>query len=423
MKEIEFKLRFLLNSITLKALEIKDISDSKRVLEFNAVNCDSRKLQAFCAGIGETTFFPMFGVPLTPHSKIHTVIFCEIAVGNSLFVSKEYSKTLDPPKGFDSFIVEENDTLGFLSDKDISISKFSYAIKDQKKIIPLFEVVFEYDAEFEAISRNSDVCHKCKKNPSFMFCPSERANFCKQCDMQVHCDDFLKRHRRIYFSDVGQKKFICCSYHSGRVIEYFCETCMEPICTECKMTGKHSAREFFDHSIISFLDACQLFKGKITSEHKSFTAARGVCNKELDRFKDKIAAFKENIGSTRKEIEREFKNLMLQLDNIENGQRQIINAKYLDRVCKCERLERIEAFSADLDPADLLTQYKNISDTQKTESAVVFDKIEFDKVEVQGKMAIKTPKNTNLRIPSSDSKDKAIKWRIETLHISERDQA
>lgn len=420
MSEIEFKLKFLLNSMTLKVLEITDMTDPKRLLDFNALHCDSKKIQAFCCSINDITYFPMMGVPIDKKEKIHKAIFCEVSIGESLFVSKEYSKSLETPQGFGSFIIEENDTLGFISDQEIPISKFCYAIKDSKRILPLYEVVFEYDQEFEIISRKNDICHRCKKNKSVMFCPSERANFCEDCDSQVHYDDFLKRHRRLYFSDVGQKKFICCAHHLGRVVEYFCQTCMEPICTECKMMGRHATKEFYDHDIVTFLDACHLLKSKILDEQQSVLIVKDSCNKEICNFKEKIGNFKDNIAAVRQKIEQEFKALLFQLDNIENSQRQIINAKYLERLCKSETIKRIEAYSNDLDPADLLTQYKCISDLQSNGVSLVFDKLNINKLDIQGKITLKIPLNTNMRTPVSKEKDRAIKWRIETLHISDK---
>lgn len=423
MNKIEFKLKFLLNSLTLKVHEIVDISDPKRVVEFNSHNCDSRKIQAFCSGISETTRFPMLCVPLTPKSKMHKVYFCEISVGNSLFVGQEYANTLDIPKEFGSFIVEDSDALGFLTEHDIDISRFSYVIKDQRRILPLYQIVFEYDEEFERISRGSSICHRCKKAQAIMFCPSERANFCTECDAQVHYDDFLKRHSRIYFSDVKQKKFICCSHHPCKVVEHFCQTCMEPICTECKITGKHSSREYADHCITSFIEACQMLSSRIHEDQAKLIDPLESCDKEVGRFRDKIESFRSNVSSVRKQIEREFRNLTLQLDTIENSQRQIINAKYLDRMYKKELIRRMDSYPKDLDPADLLSEYRNISEQRERESHIVFDKVEIDKVELQGRLSLKSPKEEGLRTPRSETKDKSVKWRIETLHITKEDDS
>ncbi|ELA41398.1 uncharacterized protein VICG_01503 [Vittaforma corneae ATCC 50505] len=416
--KVEFKLKFLLNSLTLKVLDVKDMSDPKKVLSFNNRFCDSKKVQAFCSEASNLSAFPLLGVPLCQNSKIHKAYFCEVSVGRSLFVSNEYAQTLDVPKDYDSFIVAQNDAKGFLTDANIDISTFSYIIKDTSRVLLLYEVTFEYDEELEKLSRKSFICHRCKKSQSTMFCPSERASFCKDCDIQVHNDEFLKRHSRIYFSDVGQKKFICCLYHPTKVVEYFCETCMDPICADCKITGNHSGRDKCDHHIISFLEACQILKSKISDWTKPVAGRVENCNRELCRFKDKVGSFKDNITAVRRQIEKEFKSLLLQLDSIENAQRQIINAKYAERVAIEEFMKRTETYPHELDPADLLLEFNFIQELTKSESQPVFDKYDPERIETHGKMSLLMPKDTTPKCSTSDSKDKSIRWRIETMHMT-----
>lgn len=416
--KVEFKLKFLLNSLTLKVIDIKSISDPKKVLPFNNRFCDSRKIQAFCSEVSEISTFPLLGVPLTQNSKIHKVSFCEISVGRSLFVTKEYANTLEVPKDYDSFIIAQNDVKGFLTDSNIDPTMLSYVIKDPSRVLPIYEVTFEYDEELEKLSRKSFVCHKCKKNQAIMFCPSERASFCKNCDDQVHCDEFLKRHTRTYFSEVGQKKFICCASHPTKVVEYFCETCMEPICTECKIMGDHSGREKCDHQIVPFLDACQLLKSRILDCIKPMNNLIESNNSEIRRFKENTNNFKENIANIKKQIEKEFKSLLLQLENIENTQMQIINAKYAERIVSEMSLKRTESYPQELDPADLLSQFKNIQELTNVSLQPVFDKYEPERVEINGKITLSVPKEPVNKVSGSDSKDKSIRWRIETMHMT-----
>jgi len=267
--KVEFKLKFLLNSLTLKVLDVKDLSDPKNILSFNNRFCDSRKIQGFCSNMCEISTFPMMGVPITPNTKIHKVYLCEVAVGKSLFVSSEYAQTLDVPAGYESFMISQSDVRGFLTDHNVDVAMLSYVINDPSRVLPLYEVVFEYDEELERLSRKSFICHRCKRSQAVMFCPSERASFCADCDSQIHSDEFLKRHSRLYFSDVGQKKFICCAHHPTKVVEYFCETCMDPLCADCKITGSHSERDKYDHQIISFLSACQMLKARSRSKGSS----------------------------------------------------------------------------------------------------------------------------------------------------------
>lgn len=420
---VEFKLKFLLNSLTLKVLDVRDLSDPKKVLSFNNRFCDSRKIQGFTAEIADVSKFPMFSVPLAPNSKVHRVYFCEVAVGRSLFVSNEYAQTLDVPADHDSFIVSEHDTKGFLVDHEVDVSALSHVIKDLSRILPLYEIVFEYDEELERLSRKSFICHKCKRQQAVMFCPSERASFCKECDEQIHCDEFLRRHGRIYFADVGQKKFICCAQHPTKVVEYFCETCMDPICTDCKIRGSHADREKFDHHIIPFLEACQLLRARIFEHTQPVESLIEGCGREIGRFKEKVRGLKDNIASVRRQIELEFRDLMLELDGIENSQRQIANAKYVEKLVDEASLRRTESYPNELDPADLLSEFKGISELATSGSQIVFEKFEPEKIELHGKISLSVPRDGSPKAGLGDSRDKAIRWRIETMHMTKEQDA
>lgn len=418
MHEIEYKLKFLLNSLTLKIVDIVDISNPKEVLLFNTKNCNTVKIHGFCDRIAESTYFPNMGVPINKSNTLHKVLFCEIAVGESIVVFKEHAESLDTPNGINSFMVGNDDQLGYLSDRSIVSTDFNYVIKNRSLILPLYEVTFEYDEKLEAASRNSDICQKCLKFNSVMFCPAERAYFCQDCDSNIHCDDFLRRHRRLYFKEVGQKKFLCCPHHHGYVVEYFCETCMEGICTECKIHGSHSSREFSDHKIITFLNACSMLKIRVDETSEPIELLREKCEDDIESYKSKISQFRGNIKDLRLYVENEFKNITNQINSIETSQRQRINAKYLNRVSRMDYIERVLSYPNEMDPADLIGTYKNIEEQRRTEKEVILPNEEIESVEAVGKMSIRMAHSAEPRIPISEGKDKASQWRIETMHIS-----
>jgi len=110
--------------------------------------------------------------------------------------------------------------------------------------------------------------------------------------------------------------------------------------------------------------------------------------------------------------------VLLQLDAIENTQRQIINAKYAERIACEETLKRTEAYPHELDPADLLSDFKSISELAQTGTQLVFDKFEPEKVELQGKLTLVVPKETLAKLPISDTAEKSVRWRIETMHMT-----
>lgn len=420
MHVIEYKLRFLLNSTTLKIIKIEDIVDSKKMLEFNSSYCDIKKIQGFCTSTSGVVTFPMFDVPLAKNTTTHKVLFCEVAVGNSLFVSKDYPENLDVPSGFDSLITDGTNNIGYLSDTVTDIRKCSYMIKDTRKILPLYEVTFEYDEEFERKLRGHNLCHRCVKQEAVVFCPSEVASFCAGCDEAVHSDSFHKRHERRYFEEVGQKKFICCAYHPSKTVDYFCEECAEPVCTECQISGKHSMKEFARHRIVSFLQACRTARSTVQEGNPLLQQHREAVESEIARFSEAVGTFKTGVAALRKQLEREFRSLMQQLESIESCQRQAFNAQLMDRICKREAVRQMVAYADELDPADLLLAYKNITEQRSNEKAPVFERVVAGKIELQGKLTLKTPGTAEPRLPSNKARDKSVGWRMETMHLAGR---
>lgn len=418
MHIIEYKLKFLLNSLTLKIKNIVDLTDSAKILEFNNTHCDTKKIQGFCTKIDKITKFPLLNVPLAEDGGIkHRVLFCEVAVGNSLFVNRHYAENIDPPTGIDSLITDGTNDVSYLVDTKIDVKACSYVIKDSKKILPLYEITFEYDPDFERRSRGKNICDRCKESEAVVFCPSEIANFCEECDKQVHSDKFLSIHERKYFSDVRQKKFIRCGYHQNKTVEYFCDECFEPICTECQIGGRHSSKEFSEHKIKPFLDACRSAYDSVDEGCAALERIENGLKNDILRFKDSVGSFKGNISSLKEAMENKFKILMQQLDIIESDQRQYLNAKLVDYVCKSEMIKQMIAYPAELDPADLLLGLKNVVEQRKPEKLPVTEKAEFKKYEAHGKITIFEPKTAEPRIASSKSEDISAGWRVETMNL------
>lgn len=417
MNIIEYKLKFLLNSLTLKIHKIEDLTDSKKMLEFNSAYCDTKKIQAFCSEISNNTKFPMLNVPLHSSDTMHRVLFCEVAVGNSLFVSNDYADNLDIPTGIDSLIVNGSNNVGYVTENNSDIKKCAYVIKDRRQILPLYEVSFEYDEEFERKSRNRNICHRCVDKEAVVFCPSERASFCDICDKEVHCDSFHGRHERKYFRDVGQKKFVCCMYHPAKVVEYFCDECSESICTECQISGRHSTLEFSKHKIHPFLDACKTASETIKAGDPEIIGNVDKVDGALLKHAEAMTFFKDNVSSCRKQIERELNKLLLQLDAIESKKRQVYNALFVERLQKKEYLRQMVAYPHALDPADLLFGYRNILDQRKSSEPPVYEPLSLEKIELHGKLTVGIPKEPALRTTTNKSEDQVVGWRVETMNL------
>ena len=291
--------------------------------------------------------------------------------------------------------------------------------KDSKRILPLYEVSFEYSEDFEAKNNGKNICHRCTDHDAIMFCPSERASFCKACDDEVHKDIFNKRHNRRYFSDLEHKVFICCDQHPVETIEYFCDRCIECLCKDCKITGSHSRGAFAEHELKPFVDACKTIKSELKIGEVCFEKHCNIIHGELNKIKEKVIMFRSNMTSVRKQIEVEIRNLILQLESIESENRQILNDKYLERVCMLRNYTQMISFPQRLDPAYLLYGYKCISDQRNGEQFVELENIDTERIEVTGKITLKFPtkQSSPHPTPRGGLSDNAVGWRIEAMHI------
>ncbi|TBU02813.1 hypothetical protein CWI36_1040p0030 [Hamiltosporidium magnivora] len=164
------------------------------------------------------------------------------------------SKNIDLSVINDSLIKDQS------FEENKNCKSFSYLLKDSSRILPLYEITFNYDHDLEMKSRNSSLCEMCQSFPSIMFCLAERASFCINCDKNIHCNEFTMRHKRYYYEKVGLSNFISCIYHPDSVVDYVCMKCCVPVCCICRMAGNHQGKE---HELLEYLEACKILNQKI----------------------------------------------------------------------------------------------------------------------------------------------------------------
>lgn len=160
-------------------------------------------------------------------------------------------------------------------------------------------------------------CDGCFENDAVVFCEDCDKNYCQKCDEQLHIVPSYRNHIRksllsqelsnnneyipnnnILFSPTSKTCFL----HNNELIQYFCESCEEPICQKCQMIGPHNNKL---HKIISISDS---FKNKFLYINK-------IANKQLvEKYKEMLNQIKflENLENEIKKnkntIEREIRS-------------------------------------------------------------------------------------------------------------------
>ena len=158
-------------------------------------------------------------------------------------------------------------------------------------------------------------CDGCFENDAIAFCEDCEKNYCQKCDEQLHIvpsyrnharkqlipdnifDDNMSNNNNILFSPTSKTCFL----HINESIQYFCESCEEPICQKCQMIGPHNNKL---HKIVSISDS---FKTKFMYINK-------IANKQLvEKYKSMLKQIKylenlENeIKNNKNVVEREIR--------------------------------------------------------------------------------------------------------------------
>ena len=169
----------------------------------------------------------------------------------------------------------------------------------------------------QQMNNNNIKCDGCFENDAMIFCDECNKNYCQKCDDQLHIVPSFRNHVRNNLQQINTStnnnnvstslillfpnSNKTCFLHTNEQIQYFCESCEEPICQKCQMIGPHNNKL---HKIVSIAES---FKQKFVYINK-------IANKQLvSKYKEMLHQLKylENISNEIKKnknsIEREIR--------------------------------------------------------------------------------------------------------------------
>ena len=109
-------------------------------------------------------------------------------------------------------------------------------------------------------------CEGCFSNLGHCFCSDCSKIYCKICDDQLHIIPAFRNHQRILLINFNIGNILC--FHHNLQIKFFCESCLEPICSECKNFGPHN--NFLIHKIYSIFELYRKYKNNLNFKIKNF---------------------------------------------------------------------------------------------------------------------------------------------------------
>jgi len=113
-------------------------------------------------------------------------------------------------------------------------------------------------------------CEGCFSNFGHCFCSDCSKIYCKICDDQLHIIPAFRNHQRILLINFNVGNILC--FHHNLQIKFFCESCQEPICSQCKNFGPHN--NFLIHKIYSIFDVYRKYKNNLNFKIKNFVVPK-----------------------------------------------------------------------------------------------------------------------------------------------------
>ena len=159
-------------------------------------------------------------------------------------------------------------------------------------------------------------CDGCFENDAIISCEECNKCYCQKCDEQLHIVPSFRNHTRKQLNTINNNvnnnisnsdiftssSNKTCFLHSNEQIQYFCESCEEPICQKCQMIGPHNNKL---HKIISISES---FKNKFVYINK-------IANKQLvSKYKQMLQQLKvleslyNEIKNNKNIVEREIRS-------------------------------------------------------------------------------------------------------------------
>ena len=209
-----------------------------------------------------------------------------------------------------------------------NINNINTQFNINNQALPKSEILKYYD-QFnykltDANQQNNNLkCDGCFQNEAIVYCDECNKCYCQKCDEQLHIIPSFRNHNRqqlnINNNNTSNNNILSsslnkiCFLHSKEDIQYFCESCEEPICQKCQMIGPHNNKL---HKIVSISDS---FKNKFMYINK-------IANKQL-------------VGK--------YKQILHQLKYLENLSKEIkINKNNIEREIRSEYSKHFENLSS-----------------------------------------------------------------------------
>lgn len=240
------------------------------------------------------------------YNRTYEFILVKIAVGKSYTTSLDHleGKKVVCPKGFNSNYLYSSEPNGYYH---------NYLVFDSAQVLPKYLVQFELDPNLEE-GVHVQLCDICQESRATLYCSADNAVLCIDCDDEHHTrgNKLMQRHKRVSIAE-KPKRFGNCQIHPESSVEFYCSSCMLPICVNCKMIGSHSTVETSNHILIKINEAYQQAIAESSEPDSHIESKKETIKSLLEQIDDRINEIKRNAEQVENKIYKALQEALAQL--------------------------------------------------------------------------------------------------------------
>jgi hypothetical protein len=181
-------------------------------------------------------------------------------------------------------------------------------------------------------------CDGCFINSTNIYCKDCEKCLCNSCDNQLHIIPAFKNHEKIPFENLTHLKKLC--YHHNFPLKYFCESCVEPVCEECKNNGPHNTRLHLIKNLIEcykekYFKLNEIIKNEFKNKYEHLTKNLNLIENKMNEIENKSFNIEKNIFDLYNNVLEMLKNekgKKLAILNFESANIQKDLVKYDDLI-------------------------------------------------------------------------------------------
>ncbi|KAK1934075.1 B-box zinc finger domain-containing protein [Babesia divergens] len=287
----------------------------------------------------------------------YTMLLFKVALGKTLVHTADngdqnafLKRTI--PQGYDS--------LELCLNSDPAFYNSIYRINSQYQAILYAAVQFEFTPV--KIEVPEPICEMCETSVAQWYCPSDKAHFCNTCDASHHSTTpIFSRHVRIASSN-SPVQFGVCEWHPSEVIDVVCLKCNCALCSHCILFDAHSDPSFFDHPLMSTMDAYECALNKTSESDICLQRRMEAITGRVKNRHNLLSQIYANFNNTKQRIDNATALLLEQLGKMKRKKIQYLDAIKREAETELLLIDWLEAFMGHLllalNPADFIISRK-----------------------------------------------------------------